>query len=469
MSTAEELLASAFASDVLKVDLANRTIIIPDSVKHLGVTSDEDVMKVLFELPRFYGDIDLSEFEININYKNAKGYGDVSPATDITLEPGIITFAWAIDRYVTAYAGKVKFSVCLKNPDTNESDGIGQELNTQPAELPVLEGLETSESIPEEFPHLYRDLLERVKVLEDKVGGVTQEYKISGKWILNSPVNLTGTTAKCTINNVNVKTGTAYDISVYAIVAVEGLGLGYSLDELGESSVMATDANGVLSDSKYRYLDFGTGVIVPKEFYVWFMATAVQGVYTQPATTYKITNNLTNCSNANSSSTVAIGGSYIATIVPSESYALSSVKVLMSGVDVTSSVYSNGTINISSVTGDIIITATATAITGGDDAGYYVEGEYYMNETVSLPSSMVRSGENDEGGTTGNDYRISFTFMIAMATGLFYHIDGSNVRVAPASDGEATFMDSSYRNVNFVRQAVTQEFYEWLHDNAEKM
>lgn len=490
MSTADELLASAFASDVLKVDLVNREIIIPDSVRHLGVTSDEDVMKILFEMPRFYGDIDLSDFNININYKNANGKGDSSPAKDIVAEVGTITFAWGIDRYVTAYAGNVEFSVCLENPDATESDGIGQALNTQSVTLPVLKGLNTKESVPEELPHLYRDLLERVKELEYKVangnfGGGTQEYKISGKWILNSPVNLTGATAKCTISNANVKTGTAYNIIIHTIVAVDGLGVGYSFDELGESYVMVTDGYGVVSDDQYRYLDFGNGVVVPKEFYDWFMATAVQGSYSGSGTvepdvpvtptSYKITNNLTNCTNNNAYTTVAAGGSYVASILPQQGYSISNVTVTMGGTDVTSTVYSDGVISISVVTGDIVIVAAATETSGGGTSTEYsIEGKYLMNNTITLPfGSSVRSSEGNEGGMTGSGYGTRFEFMIALPqTGLFYHINGSNVKVAydDDSDGEVTFPGTNglYKLVDFAKQNVSAEFYEWLHANAVK-
>lgn len=75
---------------------------------------------------------------------------------------------------------------------------------------------------------------------------------------------------------------------------------------------------------------------------------------------YSITNSLTNCSNGNTETKVVEGKSYSATITANSGYALSSVKVTMGGVDITSSVVSGGNINIVNVTGDVVITATAT-------------------------------------------------------------------------------------------------------------
>lgn len=77
--------------------------------------------------------------------------------------------------------------------------------------------------------------------------------------------------------------------------------------------------------------------------------------------TFTITNTLTNCSTNSSKSSAVYGTSYSATITANAGYTLSSVTVKMGGTDITSTAYSGGIISIASVTGDIVITATATA------------------------------------------------------------------------------------------------------------
>lgn len=77
-------------------------------------------------------------------------------------------------------------------------------------------------------------------------------------------------------------------------------------------------------------------------------------------TTYRITNNLTNVSNSNKSSIIAEGSAYTATL--STEGEMTSVTVTMGGVDITDTVYANGTITIPRVTGDIVITATAVVV-----------------------------------------------------------------------------------------------------------
>lgn len=82
-------------------------------------------------------------------------------------------------------------------------------------------------------------------------------------------------------------------------------------------------------------------------------ATAIQ-----PSVTYTITNNLTNVSNSNSATTIESGSAYTATLTAASGYVISSVTVTMGGTDV-SNYYSNGVLNLLSVTGDIVITAVA--------------------------------------------------------------------------------------------------------------
>ena len=76
---------------------------------------------------------------------------------------------------------------------------------------------------------------------------------------------------------------------------------------------------------------------------------------------YSVMNVLTNCTTSNSASTVEKNAAYTATITANGGYELDSVTVTMGGVDVTSTVYVSGVISIPAVTGDLVITASATA------------------------------------------------------------------------------------------------------------
>lgn len=167
MATIDELLLAAAAEiddKTLVIDNDLRTITIPPSVKHLGVESDADVLRLQFRMPSTYGDIDLATFAIRINYMNANGVGDVYVVEDAATTDGFITFSWLVGRSAAAYKGNVHFIVCLKN--VNLSSVITEEFNTTVATLPVLEGLETTEKVVQQNPDVLEAILKRLDDLE---------------------------------------------------------------------------------------------------------------------------------------------------------------------------------------------------------------------------------------------------------------------------------------------------------------
>ena len=165
MATAEEILQQLAASDetIITIDNDLRTIVIPQTIKHLGVTNDKDITTLYFRMPKTYGDVDLSNFAIRINYMNAKNEGGVYVVTDAKTADDTIAFSWRIARDTVLYAGTVKFIVCMKSFD--ENDELDKEYNTTIAQLPVLEGLETSNSIVEQNP----DVIEQILIRLDKI------------------------------------------------------------------------------------------------------------------------------------------------------------------------------------------------------------------------------------------------------------------------------------------------------------
>lgn len=104
------------------------------------------------------------------------------------------------------------------------------------------------------------------------------------------------------------------------------------------------------------------GVATSSDSTFQVMANNIRKIITESTVNYAITNNLTFCSNDNTDSSIVEGSSYSANITANAGYELSSVVVSMNGEDITSSCYSEGVINIASITGDIVITAIATII-----------------------------------------------------------------------------------------------------------
>lgn len=107
-------------------------------------------------------------------------------------------------------------------------------------------------------------------------------------------------------------------------------------------------------------------------------------------TSYSITRNLTNCTSSNTANTISKGQPYTTVINANSGYNLASVSVTMGGTNITSSAVTNGnTINISNVTGNIVITANAVAYPsgGGDTGSGIIAGMTYgkgINQTTAV-------------------------------------------------------------------------------------
>lgn len=77
---------------------------------------------------------------------------------------------------------------------------------------------------------------------------------------------------------------------------------------------------------------------------------------------FTVTNTLSHVSNSSTITSVVNGGQYLAVLTANEGYTISSVAVTMGGTDVTSTAYTsaNGVVYIAEVTGNVVITASAT-------------------------------------------------------------------------------------------------------------
>lgn len=144
---------------------------------------------------------------------------------------------------------------------------------------------------------------------------------------------------------------------------------------------------------------------------------------------HTVTNSLTNVTTSNNSLSWEDGEAFTTTLTASDGCELSEVTVTMGGVDITSTVYSDGVINIPSVTGNIVITAKATVVTsytnwlleagyergqlgsnGADDSSstYWRTGfiPLVVNQTVRLKN--VGYNKNGYGGSTAGNFRRCF-------------------------------------------------------------
>ena len=143
----------------------DRRIIVPESLRRLAVQHDHNIETVTFDCPRYWDDHDMSEMVVYINYKLSNGVMGAYIADAVTADGDIMHFSWTIKREVSDVAGFVTFLVCVK-----KTDGEGNEVNHWNSELCkdcyISEGMECADAVPEQYPALVTDLLERMGVVE---------------------------------------------------------------------------------------------------------------------------------------------------------------------------------------------------------------------------------------------------------------------------------------------------------------
>lgn len=139
---------------------------------------------------------------------------------------------------------------------------------------------------------------------------------------------------------------------------------------------------------------------------------------------YSITRNLTNCISDKDVTSIKDGESYTETLTANDGYTMRDANVIitMGGVDITSTSYSNGVLNIGSVTGDVTINAEAAEVVGVqpvvDLSLTNVQDRKIVNlgtggsaydATISIPSSSRDSYASDANGLILNNHAYANT------------------------------------------------------------
>lgn len=170
MSTIDEVLAAAEVVDaVCIIDGETRIISVPTEYKELGVESDEKVTRIKFQCPKIVGDnIDLTEYNLYINYRNAGNKLNSYLVEDATVTGDTINFSWLLSRHVTESPGTISYIVCAKKSDYT---GVINEWNTKVATGTVGVGLEATEEIEEQNIDIIEQILRSIVELENKVDG----------------------------------------------------------------------------------------------------------------------------------------------------------------------------------------------------------------------------------------------------------------------------------------------------------
>lgn len=177
-----------------------------------------------------------------------------------------------------------------------------------------------------------------------------------------------------------------------------------------------------------------------------------------------ITNDLNGCTTSNDATSTTEGESYSATITASTGYIMTgaSVSITMGGVDITSSAYSNGSISIAEVTGSLVITITAVAVTLVSISAVYTQsGTVYDTDTLnSLKANLVVTATYSDSSTAtvpSDNYALSGTLAEGTSTitvtyqgkTTTFTVTVTHYEATIVTDGLVTYFDlrtTSYNN-----------------------
>lgn len=142
-------------------DLETRAVTVPEALYNIGVTEDNNAETVFIKVNDSFDGKPLDDKQVRIWFTNAKGEPYSTTITDIKHENNFLIIGWTIDERLTMYHGTVQFQV--------QFYASGYTLNTLPAELNVLKGLNLYASAPELENNLYEQIILRLSDLEQRL------------------------------------------------------------------------------------------------------------------------------------------------------------------------------------------------------------------------------------------------------------------------------------------------------------
>jgi len=133
---------------IFEIDANTRKITVPNDFKSNGLSVQNDHLAeiIFFRIDRYFDDMDLSNCNIEINWKMGSKAGKTSRfvmAKDI--QPGYVIFGWPVDKEITEKSGTVNFAI-----EFNKKDRDGKIVycfNTMPISINIKEGLVLEDSI----------------------------------------------------------------------------------------------------------------------------------------------------------------------------------------------------------------------------------------------------------------------------------------------------------------------------------
>lgn len=207
----------------------------------------------------------------------------------------------------------------------------------------------------------------------------------------------------------------------------------------------------------------------------------------QPSvTTYTVTKTVSNAS-VTGSNIVEENTPYSATVSVNTGYTLNTVTVTMGGVDITSTAYSNGSISIASVTGNVVITVTTTAntytvtktgtnctITGGDTATYgstytatiEADSGYTLQTPTITMGNVTLSGVYSNGTVTISNITGNIAITASAIETSQEEVHATAISLSPSTVSFSTAGDTSTITPTLTPSNTTDTVTSWVSSDT---
>lgn len=340
----------------------NQNCIIPESLKRIPQYNHR-VQTYTIDCPRYTQN---GEDMLNmIPFVSVEKEGTKEPITEACTLPkkkeddeNRIVFDWTITRDATDTKGKLAFVVCIKKTVDESIENAWHTHRNE--EIKVEKGIACLDILMKSYPAIIDGILVRLGLLE--------KNGVSGS-VSAAAVSYDDTKTELGADNVQDAVGKVLE-TMDDLKASEVTGISAGLT--GVLRTYFTNVQTILPQIAYVTEDnIGKTLIQNAKDVV----AVLGGEIVEPdepiepdnpevptVTKYTITNNLTNVTTDNPITSINENSGYTANLTPSEEYEFDSVVVTMNGVDITDIAYSDGVITIESVTGNVVITASAKEV-----------------------------------------------------------------------------------------------------------
>lgn len=129
-------------SSYSNINISTKKIAVDPS--QINITQEMNSQFIPFKMDRYYDGIDLSEMIITIHFVNANDDDYTTTAVNVCYSDSELRFAWLVNEYATAIAGKLSFEIVL----TGVKDDLNYILRTQPDDsLEIIQSLTGTNTI----------------------------------------------------------------------------------------------------------------------------------------------------------------------------------------------------------------------------------------------------------------------------------------------------------------------------------